>query len=86
MTRNLELIQGLIHTKRCSVQVNTVQDWSLGQLSCSELGHSVGCAGWHCVMPMQGWTGAGDILVPKFTPILAFSADTQKTKSGRICR
>lgn len=99
MTRNLELVQGLIRTRRCSVQVNTVQDWSLGQLCCSDSGHSAGraggavsgTAGWHRAMPAQGRAQPGSLglkafAVAKFTPILAFSADKQKTKSGRICR
>ena len=45
MTRNLELVQGLILTRDRSVQVNAVQDWSLGQLCGSDPGHGAGCAG-----------------------------------------
>ena len=99
MTRNLEPVQGLIRTRHRSVQVNTVQDWSLGQLCHSDPGHGAGCAGgavsgtagWHRAMPVQGRAQPGGLglkafVVAKFTPVLAFSADKQKTKSGRICR
>lgn len=54
MTRNLELVQGLIHTRHRGVQVNTVQDWSPGQLCCSEPGHGAGCAG-GAVSGTAGW-------------------------------
>lgn len=88
MTRNLELVQGLMHARHRSVQVNTVQDWSLGRLCCSDPGHGTGCAGgavsgaagWHRATPVQGRAQPGRLglktfIVAKFTPVLAFSAD-----------
>ena len=99
MTRNLELVQGLILTRDRSVQVNAVQDWSLGQLCGSDPGHGVGCAGRavsgiagrHRATPARGRAQPGGLglkafAVAELTPVLVFSAHKQKTKSGRICR
>lgn len=88
MTRNLEAVQGWVCTRRRSVQVNAVQDGSLGSCAAPLRGTAQGCAGGtrcdtvrHLCRAPWGRLGLKVFGVAQFTPILVFSTKKQKTKS-----
>lgn len=62
MTRNLEAVQGWVRTRRRSVQVNAVQDGSLGSCAAPLRGMARGCLVGHGVTQCDtcaGLHGAG---------------------------
>lgn len=87
MTRNLEAVQGWVRTRRRGVQVNAVQDGSLGSSAAPLRGTARGCAGGtRCDTVRRlrrappGRLGLKAFGVAKFTPLLVFTAKRAEDK------